>query len=506
MNKAMQYLQAMSQPDRQSFSSLGYDFAGADSHIQHICDDSRAIQQGDTFLCLPRTAEQDQAYIQHAIAAGASNIIYIGEDYKNSPIPCLSLPHMDAAGIFLRRYFQTLETKTQCIGITGTDGKTSVTWILREALAKRYGKAWSSGTLGWIEDRNHIHDLGNTTPSMLTLHRLLSAAGKQGIPSLVMEVSSHGIEQQRIAGLHFNVGLWTTLGHDHLQDHGGFDAYAALKERFINTAGHQGATVIYNHDQPNIHERLKHAKFKTRTYGHGLYQQHQKKSMVAWEQELPGLLRLTKKGEEVVIDDIPVGRFHAENITAVAQVLHSHFKINLQESADLLSGATAPPGRMEAVEAGHWQVFIDYAHTAEALQACLESIRPLTRGRLLLVFGCGGERDREKRPEMGRVASEYSDVLWITSDNPRSEKPEVIASEIEGGIAHPYTLEVHLQLDRKKAIGTAISTMAHNDTLIIAGKGHESYMDVQGQQLPWSDMACARHFLEQKNMEQVSCA
>ncbi|PCI44946.1 MAG: UDP-N-acetylmuramoylalanyl-D-glutamate--2,6-diaminopimelate ligase [Proteobacteria bacterium] len=505
MNKPMQYLKTMSQPSVQSFSSLGYDFSGADSLIQNICDDSRAMAQGDTFLCMPRTATQSRDYIQHAIAAGASSIIYIGNDYMDSSMPCLYLSNMDEAGLFLRRYFQTEKSKTQCLGITGTDGKTSVAWILREALAKKYGSAWSSGTLGWVKDHENIYDLGNTTPSMLTLHHLLSAADKQHIPALVMEVSSHGIEQQRVAGLHFDVGVWTTLGHDHLQDHGGFEAYASLKSRFICHTGKHGGTVVYNHDQTNINQRLMKADFKRHAYAHGLYQGNTEVDMLTWEQELPGLLRLAYQGEEVVVDDIPIGRFHAENIAAVAQVLHSHYKFDLQEIAHVLCGVTAPPGRMQPVEAGAWQVFIDYAHTAEALQACLESIRPITRGRLLLVFGCGGERDREKRPAMGRVAAEFADVLWITSDNPRHERPEIIASEIEEGIARPYPLEVHLKLNREQAIADAIASMNSDDTLIIAGKGHEAYMDVQGERLPWSDMACARHLLHQKNAEQASC-
>jgi len=189
----------------------------------------------------------------------------------------------------------------------------------------------------------------------------------------------------------------------------------------------------------------------------------------------------------------------------VAQVLHSHYKFDLQEIAHLLCGVTAPPGRMQPVDTGALQVFIDYAHTAEALQACLEGIRPITRGRLLLVFGCGGERDREKRPAMGRIAAEFADVLWITSDNPRHERPEIIASEIEEGIARPYPLDVHLELNRKKAIADAIADMNSDDTLIIAGKGHEAYMDIQGERLPWSDMTCARHLLHQKNAEQASC-
>jgi len=505
MNSAMQHLKTMSQPSVQSFSSLGYDFAGADCSIQNICDDSRAIKQGDTFLCMPRSAEKSRDYIQYAVAAGASNIIYIGNDYIAGSVPCLCLPDVNETGVFLRRYFQTEQSKTQCLGVTGTDGKTSVAWILREALVRKYGAAWSSGTLGWIEDAEHTHDLGNTTPSILTLHHLLSAADKQNIPALVMEVSSHGIEQQRIAGLHFDAGVWTTLGHDHLQDHGGFEAYASLKESFIYNTGKYAGTVVYNHDQAGIYQRLKPANFKLNAYGHGLYQYSELSNIITWEQELPGLLRLAYQGKEVVIDDIPIGRFHAENITAVAQVLHSHYQLELQDIASLLCGITAPPGRMQPVNAGEWQVFIDYAHTAEALQACLESIRPITHGRLLLVFGCGGERDREKRPEMGRIASEFSDVLWITSDNPRHECPEIIASEIEEGIAHPYPLEVHLELNREQAITNAIAHMNRDDTLIIAGKGHEAYMDIQGERLPWSDMVCARRLLHKKSAEQTLC-
>ncbi|MDQ6967058.1 MAG: UDP-N-acetylmuramoyl-L-alanyl-D-glutamate--2,6-diaminopimelate ligase [Mariprofundaceae bacterium] len=505
MNKSMQHLKTISQPNAQNFTSLGYDFSGADCNIQNICDDSRSVEQGDTFLCMPRTSSQSHDYIQYAIAAGASSIIYIGNDYVSSSIPCLNLANMDEAGVFLRRYFQTERVKTQCIGITGTDGKTSVAWMLREALVKAYGAAWSSGTLGWVEDDENTHDLGNTTPSILTLHHLLSAADKRDIPALVMEISSHGIEQQRIAGLHFDVGVWTTLGHDHLQDHGGFEAYASLKNSFIYNTGEHGGTVVYNHDQENIRNRLKSTDFQLHAYGHGLYQDEKQVDIITWEQELPGLLRLAYQGKEVVIDDIPMGRFHAENIAAVAQVLHSHYKLDLQDIASLLCGITAPPGRMQPVNAGGWQVFIDYAHTAEALQACLESIRPITHGRLFLVFGCGGERDREKRPAMGRIASEFADVLWITSDNPRHERPEIIASEIEEGITHPYPLEVHLQLDRKQAIADAITKMNKDDTLVIAGKGHEAYIDVHGERLPWSDMACARHLLHQKNTEYTSC-
>jgi len=505
MNKSMKYLLAMSQPDVQSFASLGYDFSGADSDIVNICDDSRAVQPGDTFLCLPRAASLSRDYIQYAIAAGANNIIYIGDSNISSSLPCLNLPNMEQAGAFLRRYFHTDNKQTQCIGITGTDGKTSVAWMLREALEKQYGEAWSSGTLGWVENTQNISDLGNTTPSLLTLHHLLSAADKKQVSSLIMEVSSHGIEQQRIAGLHFDACAWTTLGHDHLQDHGGFDAYALLKKQFISNTGTQGGTVVYNQDQTPICQQLADINFQSHPYSHGLYPYPPQENILTWEQELPGLLRLAYQGNEVVIEDIPVGRFHAENIACVAQLLHSHYQLDLHDIAHVLSGITAPPGRMQPVEVGSWQVFIDYAHTAEALQACLESARLITRGRLLLVFGCGGERDREKRPAMGHVASKFSDVLWISSDNPRHEHPEMIASEIEEGITRPYPIKVHLQLDRQQAIADAIADMNKHDTLIIAGKGHENYMDIKGERIAWSDLECARQCLQQKSSEEALC-
>jgi len=510
MNNDTHYLHTLFNTAPCSFADLGYtDFAASDSLVKRIIDDSRDIQPGDTFLCMPRASEQAKIFIQNAIDAGAANIIYIGNSCISSSIPCLTVKDMHEAGTLLRSFYNTQDTSTACVGITGTDGKTSVAWMLREALQRKHGKAWSSGTLGWVTDQTHIMDLGNTTPSLLTLHQLLAAATAQHIPALVMEVSSHGIEQQRIAGLPMHAAVWTTLGHDHLQDHGGFDAYADIKKGFVQAVGNQGGTTIYNASQANIVALLP-SEQSYLSYGHGLYQEtglvSANTSHMAWEQELPGLIRLACCGEEVVVDDIPAGEFHAENMAAVAQILHGHFDISMTEIVTLLQGMTAPPGRMQAVVSGCWQVYIDYAHTSEALQACLKSARKLTSGRLLLVFGCGGERDREKRPEMGRIAAEFADIIWITSDNPRNERPELIASEIEGGISHPYSLEVHLQLNREQAIAEAITVLDKHDTLIIAGKGHETYMEIADSRLPWSDLECARNFLQQKNAQATICA
>ena len=500
MNKIKQQLQV--RVEAQSFSALGYDFSGSQQAVGRLCDDSRDVQLGDTFICLPRAATQARHFVEKAIQGGASSVIILGDVAGEYGVPCLRLADMAAAGRFLRRYFQTEHTPTACFGITGTDGKTSVAWMLREALARRAGVAWSSGTLGWVEDVAHQHDLGNTTPSMLTLHQLLAAADQAKVPSLVMEVSSHGIEQQRIAGLDVDAAIWTTLGHDHLQDHGGFEAYAELKARFIRDTAVKGGTVVFNQQQDGIVRRLQ--GIDGWAYS-GQYDVTLGGSVMQWKSVVAGELQLRCGGQSVTVAHVPVGRFHAENLAAVAQLLHKHFEMTLADIADCLQGMSAPPGRMQTVENDlDAQVFIDYAHTPEGLQACLQSARALTQGRLLLVFGCGGDRDQSKRPEMGAIAGAHADKIWLTSDNPRYESPEGIMHDILQGV--PQHACIRQDSERGAAIAAAVTALEAGDTLVIAGKGHEDYMDIEGKRSAWSDLACAQICLARKQSECLGCA
>lgn len=507
-SNAMQQLVRLTQRPSRMLSELADVQLSRDVEIHGICDDSRHVRPGDAFLCLPRAGTEAPRFVQQAADNGAVAVISVGIPKLDVLLPCLQLADMPQAGQLLRRWFGTEESTVRCIGVTGTDGKTSVTWMLREALAHRLGDAWGCGTLGWIRTSDDIDDIGNTTPSMLTLHRLLAAASQENIPALVMEVSSHGIDQQRIAGIPFSAAVWTTLGHDHLQDHGSFDAYAALKTRFVRAVVDEGGIAVCNMDQPQLQQQLQAAGVAPYWYAHGLHRSHEENAdIMAWEQELPGLARLACDHGEVLLEEIPAGEFHAENLAAVAQILHRSFDVPLAVMSTILNGISAPPGRMQGLDIGRWQVFIDYAHTPEALERCLTTARNLTRERLMVVFGCGGNRDREKRPEMGRIASELADAVWITSDNPRQELPEVIASEIENGIPHPYPAEIHLQLDRKLAIGAAIETMRPGDTLVIAGKGHENYMEVDGIRTPWSDFNIASDLLHaREERERRQCA
>jgi len=505
MNNLLQSITPQPQP--RHLSELVEMAVQPDVEISGICDHSASVQAGDLFLCLPRAAERLDDFTAQAKVQGAAAVVTT-EAAPASEHVDLRLRDMTAMGAMLRRWYETEASEVRCIGITGTDGKTSIAWMLREALSRKFGKTWALGTLGLIRDAEQIDDVGNTTPSMLTLHKLLAAATAQQVKALVMEVSSHGIEQQRIAGLDFNLAVWTNLGHDHLQDHGGYDAYAQLKQRFMRNVAASGNIAVCNGDSAEVVRLMHDAGDHVRWYAHGLYKNSDLDADMRWEQELPGMLRLAWQGREVVIEEIPAGDFHAENVAAVALSLCAGFDIELDELPELLGGISAPPGRMQPLDIGRWQVFIDYAHTPEALERCLQTARRLTRGRLMVVFGCGGERDREKRPEMGEIAVHEADAVWITSDNPRGELPEVIASEIESGMPQPYPAEVHLELDREQAICKAIAAMQPSDTLVIAGKGHESYMEIAGRRTPWSDFDVAAREVHAKEQmeERKSCA
>ncbi|MDQ6993101.1 MAG: UDP-N-acetylmuramyl-tripeptide synthetase [Mariprofundus sp.] len=474
-----------------------HDERGEDVLMMGICDDSRDARPGFALFCLPRSRARAAEYVEAASQLGATAVIAVAMDVSfgaGLELPVLHLSSMQEAGMLIRKLLASEQLDTNFYGITGTDGKTSVAWMLRNALARYQAKpVWSSGTLGWLRSPHDVVDIGNTTPSMLNMHAMLAAAKQQGVHSVVCEVSSHGIEQERIAGIDFDTAVWTNMGHDHLQDHGGYPAYLKIKASFVQQVADAGGHVVANADYDDIRHHVAAGAY---WYGRGLQRDDVD---LAWEQDLPGLLRLQSGQDQVLIEDIPLGDFHAENVACVALTLMISMAVPLWELPQLLGHASAPCGRMQALTASCGQVFIDYAHTAEALERCLQSARKLTRGRLMVVFGCGGERDRQKRPQMGMVAVELADLVWITSDNPRGEMPAVIASEIEQGMRQPYSAKVHLQLDRGKAIGEAVAALRDGDLLIIAGKGHENYMDICGQRLAWSDEDIAISCLQQQS-------
>jgi len=502
MTEALMQLETGTRRPPRRLSALADDAAvlHGDAEIQGLCDDSRRIRPGDAFLCLPRAGEHALEFATQAAEAGAAAVISVAGCLNGeAPLPHLALPDMEAAGRLLRRWFGTERTAVRLIGVTGTDGKTSVAWMLREALARKLGAAWTVGTLGWVRAADDRADLGNTTPSLLVLHRLLALATEAGVPAIACEVSSHGIEQRRIAGLPFAAAVWTNLGHDHLQDHGGFDAYAAIKRRFVSDVAAAGGAVIANLDDAEVRIRLPEGAVG---FGRGLYRDD---VALGWEQELPGMVRLRRMdrggGSEVRIEDAPMGEFHAANLAAVALTLLAADLAGMDDMPALLSGIGAPPGRMQALNIGRWQVFVDYAHTPEALASCLKAAREMARGRLLVVFGCGGGRDRGKRAPMGAIAARLADRVWITNDNPRNEPPEAIAEDILSGVPPEARARVRVVLDREQAIAEALAERHPRDLVVIAGKGAERTMEIGSERLPWSDAA-----IVQKIVRERACA
>jgi len=482
----MNKLQAIVQPKLLSDLMSGIGAYAKDVTIQGICDDTRLLRAGDAFLCLPRVKDIP-ARIAEAKAKGAVAVIIVGQHENLTDLACACLPHMEAAGALLRRWFETEHTTLKVFGITGTDGKTSSTWMLREILAKQLGSAWSCGTLGFVRDLDHITDLGNTTPSLLTLHTILAMAHQQNIGALVLEVSSHGIAQQRIAGLSFSAAIWTTLGQDHLEDHGGLAAYVEAKASFARLVLAAGGKVIANADYANIRDALGEGAAQALWYANN------KSGLDAdllWSRE-DGVLLLKKHKASATMAHVPLADFHAENLAALMLLMTTVFDLPLASLAAKLDGVmTTPLGRLEPVDANQ-RIFIDYAHTAEGLQRSLQSARELCVGRLLLVFGCGGDRDKAKRPAMGAVAAQFADEAWLTSDNPRSETQTQIAADVLQGIPAAFLQYVHVCEDRKLSIFQAVSAASAQDMVVIAGKGHESYMEIQGAKLPWSDRATA---------------
>jgi len=282
-----------------------------------------------------------------------------------------------------------------------------------------------------------------------------------------------------------------------LQDHGGFENYANLKASFVNQVMSNGGLTVVNAHQTTLLERLNMPNWKG--YMPLTGQCHQT-AMMQWEIVSIGHLTLTCQGEKVRVNDVPVGQFHAENLAAVAQVLKQQWNMCLSDIAACLHRMPSPFGRMQAIKNSQGlQVYVDYAHTPEGLQACLQSARALTQGQLKLVFGCGGNRDVSKRADMGRVAEKYADVVWVTSDNPRDEDPEKIIADILEGLS-PQKVKIFVH--RGDAIADALASMKKDDVLVIAGKGHENYMEIKGERTPWHDATWVRQCLD-KPLEHV---
>lgn len=454
--------------------------------------DSRQLKRGDAFLAI-RGAEHDgRDFCAQAVAAGAVVVIAekgLNQDQRSA---CEDVPVVEVRGLaqqlgsIAARFYGEPAAGMCLVGITGTNGKTTTSRLLAQLLRRQFGSCGVIGTLGaTLED--DVDEAVNTTPDALTLQRILALWRDRGVVHAALEVSSHSLEQGRVSGLGFDTAIFTNLSHDHLDYHGDMASYGLAKSLLFQ--GSQLKTAIINADDPysEFLQEVLAPEVRLLTYSVQGADSSVKASNVSFHDS--GLeAEITTPWGDGVLHSPLAGDFNLSNLLAAlaaACVAGMPLKAVLESSLHL-QGA---PGRMEYVpnEAG-LQIVIDYAHTPDALQQALFALRAHTRGSLICVFGCGGNRDAGKRSPMGRLATEAADRVIVTSDNPRSESPQKIIADIKAGCVH----EVETEIDRAAAIALAVETARPEDCVLIAGKGHETYQQVGEKRLPFSDMAQVR--------------
>lgn len=474
--------------------------------ITRLVSDSRAVKTGDTFVAYPGTHADGRRFIAQAIASGANAVIWDAHDFKWNEtwqIPNLAVHDLRyQAGVIADYVYGQPSQKLWMVGITGTNGKTSISHWLAKAFSGVERKCAMLGTLG-NGFSGALQTTVNTTPDALVLHGLLGEFVAQGAQATVMEVSSHALTQGRVNGVHYDVALLTNLTRDHLDYHGDMQSYAAAKRRLFDWASLKHA--VLNLDDAfgaELAESLK--DMDVEVIGYGLSDESLQLAerlgirMVygnLTQMDAHGLsLKLHTSWGGAELHSKLIGRFNASNLLGALAVLLVS-KVTLEDAVRELSLQKAVAGRMQTLGGKDAPaVVVDYAHTPDALEKVLLTLREVTAasgGKLICVFGCGGDRDRGKRPMMGTVASKFADVRIVTSDNPRGEDPHAIIEAIASGMTGDYQVIE----DRARAITHAIEKAKPNDTVLLAGKGHEDYQEIAGVRHPFSDSEIASRAL-----------
>ena len=463
--------------------------ASGDIHIAGLTADSREVKPGFLFAALPGVKVDGAAFIDKAFAAGAVAVICKSGSYAGSrPVIAVENPRHLLAVMAARFYDKQPDT---IVAVTGTNGKTSVAVFVRQIWEAMGFRAASLGTIGVVgpSDSNYATKyLGATTPDPVAVAKLVADLRDDHVSHLAIEASSHGLEQNRLDGLRLTAGAFTNLTRDHLDYHGTLENYFAAKLLLFTRLLSQGAGAVINMDSDHATGVLAAAnKAGLSVFRVG----HKGVELRLLEVRPAGLGQMltleTANGVRQVA--LPLsGDFQVSNaLVAAGLVIASGGELELTLHAlESLKGAR---GRLELVgtSASGGNVFVDYAHTPDALENVLHALRPTTRGKLIVVFGCGGDRDKGKRPLMGEIASRLADHVIVTDDNPRSEAPEIIRREIVGGATKAENIG-----DRAKAIKAAVDAMRGGDVLLVAGKGHEEGQQVGAKLLPFVDHDAVR--------------
>lgn len=456
-----------------------------DVEITSITEDSRTVRPGALFIARPGATFNGRDFIQDAVEAGASAVLTgerLVEPLAGDRAALATGDVSLAAARLAERFFGEPGSALELIGVTGTNGKTTVAHLVREILCAVGSPCGFIGTTG-VADVEEMAPATMTTPGPIELSRMLAKMRDAGCGTAAIEVSSHALHQRRTAGLRFGVGVFTNLSGDHLDYHGDMDAYASAKALLFESLDPDAMAIVNADDAASARMIEKCAAPAL------LCSLNESESVASPEHCFAAEMEFTIDGLRadlvgpwgaMSVKAPLIGRHNAMNLLQAAAACHA---LGLARASikDGIGSVTAPPGRLEPVApprgATGPRVFVDYAHTDDALAKTLDALRPLapSGGRLIVVFGCGGDRDRTKRPRMGRIVAERADFAFITSDNPRTEDPEAIIDQIAAGASETLRARIQRNADREEAIGAAICEAGPADVVVIAGKGHEDY-------------------------------
>jgi UDP-N-acetylmuramoyl-L-alanyl-D-glutamate--2,6-diaminopimelate ligase len=460
-----------------------------EAEIRGVTCDSRAVQPGWLFVAVPGHKADGNAFVDDAIRRGAGAIVSSRPIYS-CPVPVIRVDDArEALAELAVRYHQDPTSRLNVTGVTGTNGKTTTTFLLRSIFEAAGQKA---GVLGTIQ-----HTIGsrsvpsdNTTPGADALQRHFADMLKEGCRAAAMEVSSHALDQNRVQGVRFGGAIFTNLTRDHMDYHPTMEHYRDAKGRLFRGLSPKAVAALNADDPVGEHYA---AATPARVVRYGIKSRADVGAEVERATFHGTRMRVRLGEEEILVQTRLVGTHNVYNILGAAALTWA-MGFDLDHIKAGVESLTCVPGRLEPVEAGQdFAVLVDYAHTDDALRNVLTCLRPQVRGRLILVFGCGGDRDRGKRPRMGRVASDLADRVVLTSDNPRSESPMEILNEIRAGVK-PGT-DYLIEPDRRGAIRLALKSAGREDVVLIAGKGHEAYQILNDRTINFDDRRVARELL-----------
>ena len=473
--------------------------------ILGLSEDSRTVRKGDLFFARKGSKSQGYSFVHEAIEKGASAIV-TDQDIESGLVPVVYVESVLEAEAQISNVFYNFPSRSLLlVGVTGTNGKTTFTYLL-ESIAQKMG--WKVGVIGTVNYRFPVpntHELEilsapNTTPNALEINRILNLFIERNVDLAIMEVSSHALALGRVSGIEFDGAIFTNLTQDHLDFHLNMESYFLSKLKLF-----KGMT--------DIPKKNKLKKFSVvnldDSYGQRIIDSA-KTSVITYGEKISSGLRLlnfslSSTGTQIDLSwmnqsiSLPIKLVGKHNVYNALAVIATAFALGIPDDKiwDGLKEIKIIPGRLESIDCGQtFSVFVDYAHTEDALRNVLNALKPLTKNRLITVFGCGGDRDRSKRPLMGQTAVELSDWVIITSDNPRSEDAKKIALDIEVGIHRVGNQSYEVILDRAEAIQKALKMAKKNDTVLIAGKGHETYQIYANETIHFDDREVIRNYLK----------